>query len=84
MSAQNPLVGAELIDCAKSNAKLGSTIAARQCGYGEDKIAFRIALEVACREMGIAFEGLDSLVTGQQTVQAASGIQIAPDNASQL
>ncbi|MBE9031366.1 hypothetical protein IQ266_16655 [filamentous cyanobacterium LEGE 11480] len=84
MSAQSPLTGITLVDCAKSNAKLGLTIATKQCGYGTDNVAFQLALQQSCKDLGIAYDGLDSLITEQQVMQMSQGVEIAPDNASDL
>lgn len=80
------LQGIELIDCAKANAKQGLTVAAQQCGYGDNISLFRKNLIQACQEIGVDIEQLSDLVTDQQMVKESPGtsIEIAPDSNTQL
>lgn len=62
MSANKPLTGLTLIDCAKANAPQGAEVAARLCGYGEDVSTFRQALIQAGEDAGITLTGVDDLI----------------------
>lgn len=84
MASSAPLKGIELVDCAKANAAQGSSVAAELCGYGEDVAQFKQELQQACQQMGIEISELSDLITEQQVVREAGGIEIAPDTPSQL
>lgn len=57
-----PLQGAELISCAKANAKHGVASTAKVCGYGDDHEAFERNLKQACEEARIHIQSLGDLV----------------------
>ncbi len=57
-----PLYGAELISCAKANAKHGLASTAQVCGYGDDHEQFEQNLKQACEEARIHIQGLGDLV----------------------
>ncbi len=84
MSSSFPLTGLELVNCAKANATDGASVAAQQCGYGEDITAFRAALKVACADMAIEVESIADLITPQQRIMTEGGQSIAPDTYANL
>lgn len=85
MNQPKPLKGLDLVDCARSSATQGLTAAAQQCGYGSDTDGFMAALKAACEEMGLHhIQSLDDLVTEQQRVQSAGGLEIAPETGGEL
>ncbi|NJO44038.1 MAG: hypothetical protein HC769_28660 [Cyanobacteria bacterium CRU_2_1] len=84
MSSPKPLMGIELIDCAKANAKQGVTVAAELCGYGENTATFQQELQQACQQIGVEISELSDLITEQQMVRQRGGIEIAPETPSQL
>lgn len=61
MSANKPLTGVILVDCAKANAKQGLPVAAEQCGYGNNLDEFLSALQSAGDEMGLDIQELKDL-----------------------
>ena len=84
MNTSKTLTGIDLIDCAKANAKQGISVAAKQCGYGEDIKKFQKSLEQTCQEKGIDVNQISDLITDQQLVQEYGGIEISPDSKSSL
>jgi hypothetical protein len=84
MASSVPLKGIELIDCAKANAAQGPEVAADLCGYGQDLTTFQQELRQACQQIGIEVSELRDLITDQQIVQQAGGIEIAPETQSEL
>ena len=79
------LQGIELIDCAKANAKQGSAIAAKNCGYENNIDLFRENLNKACQQIGVNINELDDLITDQQIAKEKRKVQeVAPDTASDL
>ncbi|MGK7927862.1 MAG: hypothetical protein AB4290_21930 [Spirulina sp.] len=66
MVDQSTLIGTDLIDCAKANARLGLAVATRHCGYGEDSDRFLATLKHSCQEIGVNIEKLEDLITEQQ------------------
>ena len=62
MTSPKLLQGIELLDCAQANAKSGLSIAAHQCGYGDDIEAFSKNLQKAAREKGIHISNLKDLI----------------------
>ncbi len=80
------LQGIELIDCAKANAKQGLTVAARQCGYGENISLFQENLTKACQKIGVEIEQLSDLITDQQLVKESrrKTIEISPESNTDL
>lgn len=77
LSGEEPLTGAELIDCARANASQGLEVAAQSCGYGEEVGKFQEALRQAGERAGLEIRCLADLI-GQ------SGIEVAPDTLSSL
>jgi hypothetical protein len=84
MASSERLTHLDLIDCAKANAQQGVAVAAYLCGYGQDVDTFQQALRDACHQIGVDITELSDLVTEQQNVRQAGGIEIAPDTASEL
>ncbi|MEM7595179.1 MAG: hypothetical protein AAF383_27395 [Cyanobacteria bacterium P01_A01_bin.83] len=79
------LQGIELIDCAKANAKQGSAVAAKQCGYDKDVDLFTKNLHQACQEIGVDINELKDLITDQQIAKEnRQVIEVAPDTNSDL
>ncbi len=84
MPSPTPLKDLELVDCARANAKQGITIAAKQCGYGEDLNTFSEELKQACDRMGIQINELSDLLTPQDNLISTNSQIIAPDTPSEL
>ncbi|HHP7231631.1 MAG TPA: hypothetical protein ACFCUY_12335 [Xenococcaceae cyanobacterium] len=85
MTSNKQLEGIELIDCAKSNAKEGTEIAAKQCGYGQNLELFTEKLIQACQEIGVDINELSDLITEQQIAKRRrKSIEIAPETKSDL
>jgi hypothetical protein len=84
MTPEQPLKGITLIDCAKANAKQGTEIAAKLCGYGSDLTRFERELTQACQDIGIGISALTDLTTDRLRIGQEKGLEIAPDTASQL
>ena len=84
MASPTPLLGTDLIDCAKANAKQGIETAAYFCGYGNNLNSFRQELQKACEHIGVEFHELTDLITPQQTLLEKGGIEIAPESNSNL
>ena len=82
MATSPPLHDSELIDCARANGSKGIQLAAQRCGYGEDLAAFEQALHQAGKQIGVEIQGFQDLITDQR--QQESGVEIAPDNPTQL
>ena len=79
------LQGIELIDCAKANAKQGSTVAAKNCGYDDNIGLFTENLNKACQQIGVNIKELDDLITDQQIAKEERKTQeISPDTVSDL
>jgi hypothetical protein len=83
MAATAPLIGSELIDCAKANAKFGVEVACERCGYGSDTAAFERALKQAGEHIGVQIASLKDLDTDTRR-PAPTGVEIAPDTPSEL
>ena len=83
MTSPTPLHGTELIDCARANANQGMEVAANQCGYNGDIVTFERELQAAAHQMGIKLHGFQDLMKTPETPQP-SGIEIAPDTATEL
>lgn len=60
------LQGAELISCAKANAKHGLASTTKVCGYGDDHEAFERDLKQACEEARIHIQSLSDLVNQEE------------------
>lgn len=85
MASAKPLLGTELVDCARANAKQGIETAAYQCGYGDDLNTFARQLRQACEEMNLQVKELSELITDQDLIlQLGTGEVVAPDTASEL
>ncbi|HEY9853198.1 MAG TPA: hypothetical protein V6D28_27245 [Leptolyngbyaceae cyanobacterium] len=84
MASSTPLMGTDLIDCAKANAKQGIETAAYLCGYGKNLDNFKQNLVQACDNIGVQVYELSDLITDQQTVKESGGLEIAPETPSNL
>lgn len=85
MASAKPLLGTDLVDCARANAKQGIETAAYQCGYGEDINKFARELRQACEQMNLQVKELNQLITDQDMIiQIGNGEIIAPDTSSEL
>lgn len=84
MASSTPLKDTDLIDCARANAPQGVAIATQLCGYGDDINTFQQELKKACERIGVKFNGLNDLITDQQSVIEHGGVEVAPDTASEL
>ncbi len=84
MASSTPLMGTDLIDCAKANAKQGIETAAYLCGYGKNLDNFKQNLVQACDNIGVQIYELSDLITDQQTVKESGGLEIAPETPSNL
>lgn len=67
LSGEEPLTGAELIDCARANASAGVATAAKLCGYSTDLDRFQSALTATSQEMGIAAKSFKSLLNNDRS-----------------
>jgi hypothetical protein len=83
MASPTPLHGTELIDCAQASAKQGISVAAQQCGYSNDIETFQRELTVALEQMGIKNKDFEALLK-TIVLEPKSGIEIAPDTATEL
>lgn len=84
MASPTPLIGLELVDCARANAKQGIETAAQLCGYGEDINAFSRELKLACDDMGVTVNELSDLITDQDNLINTEGEIVAPETSTQL
>ncbi|WP_036478316.1 hypothetical protein [Myxosarcina sp. GI1] len=84
MTAPEQLQGVELIDCAKANAESGLSVAAKQCGYGDDTEAFKQNLVRACQKIGVEIEQLSDLVDNDKLPAEQARSTISPDTTSEL
>jgi ATP-dependent protease HslVU (ClpYQ) peptidase subunit len=81
MTSLTPLVGTELVDCARANAKQGIQTAAKLCGYGDDLNRFAQELRKACQEMNLQVKELSDLITDQDMIlQIGVGEIVAPED----
>jgi hypothetical protein len=83
MASPTPLHGTELIDCAQASAKQGISVAAHQCGYHDDIDTFQHQLTGALAKMGIKNKDFEDLLK-TIVLEPKSGIEIAPDTATEL
>ncbi len=81
MAATAPLIGSELIDCARANGKKGVEIAAERCGY-LDVPSFEAALHAAGEHIGVEINSFTDLIKPPSNQPA--GVEIAPDSSGQL
>jgi len=85
MTSAKPLIGTELVDCARANAKQGIEIAAYQCGYGDDINTFANELRKSCEQMNLQVKELNQLITDQDMMlELGTGEIVAPETASEL
>jgi hypothetical protein len=85
MTSPKPLLGTDLVDCARANAKQGIEIAAYQCGYGDDINSFTHALRESCQTMNLKVRELNELITNQdKIIELGTGEIVAPETSSQL
>lgn len=84
MASPTPLIGLELVDCARANAKQGIETAAYLCGYGEDINTFSRELKRACDDMGVTVNELSDLITDQDNLIKIEGEIVAPETSTQL
>ncbi|AHJ27232.1 hypothetical protein PN465_06565 [Nodularia spumigena CS-584] len=85
MTSPKPLLGTELVDCARANAKQGIKIAAYQCGYGDDVNTFARELRESCEKMNLKVKELNELITDQDMIlELGTGEIVAPETASEL
>lgn len=84
MASPTPLIGLELVDCARANAKQGIETAAKLCGYGEDINAFSRELKLSCDDMGVTITELSDLITDQDNLINTEGEIVAPESSTQL
>ncbi len=85
MSERKQLEGIELIDCAKSNAKQGLEVAAKQSGYQQNLQMFTEKLIQACQEIGVDINELSDLITDQAIAKKQrQTIEIAPETNTKL
>lgn len=82
MAASQPLIGTDLVDCARANSKAGLELAAQLCGYGKDITSFQNELEKACLAMGITIYGFSDLIPKDKS--SDSGIEFAPQTSSHI
>jgi hypothetical protein len=83
MASQAPLVGSELIDCARANSERGIEIAAIRCGYGEDIAAFERQLQKAGEHIGVKIHSFHDLNDTPNDLKEPE-IVIAPESATQF
>ena len=84
MTSPTRLIGLDLVDCARANAKQGVETAANLCGYGSDLNGFRSELQKACEHMRIEFHELSDLIKDQPTAVSLDGITVEPDSPGEL
>ena len=61
LSGEEPLIGSELIDCARGNSYTGIENTATLCGYANNIQDFQSALKQACEEVGLDMVATKSL-----------------------
>jgi hypothetical protein len=61
LSGKEPLLGQELINCAKGNAFSGIVNTAKLCGYNSDVEQFQVNLNRAAEELGLDINSINSL-----------------------
>lgn len=82
MTSPQQLHGIDLIDCAQANAKSGLSIAAEQCGYGDDIKAFQNELQKASSEIGIHVSSLNELILNAHRIGREK--EFAPDSSGRI
>jgi hypothetical protein len=83
MASEAPLVGTELIDCARANSNQGIEAAAQRCGYGDDLATFERELQKAGEYIGVEIKSFQDLSDTQENLKEPR-IVIAPDSPTQL
>ena len=61
LSGKEPLMGEELVNCAKGNAYAGVQETAKLCGYVSDIESFKNNLNQAVEDMGLEIKSIKSL-----------------------
>lgn len=61
LSGKEPLMGQELINCAKGNAYSGIVNTAKLCGYNSDVEKFKTNLNQAVEDLGLDINSIKSL-----------------------
>lgn len=61
LSGKEPLLGEELINCAKGNAFSGIEETAKLCGYASDIESFKTNLKEAVEDKGLDINSINSL-----------------------
>ncbi|CEJ47216.1 hypothetical protein [Umezakia ovalisporum] len=85
MTPSKPLVGTELVDCARANAREGIESAAYQCGYGDDINSFARQLRESCEKMNLQVKELNELITDQDIIlELGYGEIFAPESSTEL
>ncbi|MEM7757636.1 MAG: hypothetical protein AAF298_05895 [Cyanobacteria bacterium P01_A01_bin.40] len=82
MTSPKPLHGIDLVDCAQANAKSGLSIAAQQCGYGNNIEAFQQELQQASNKIGIHIDNLNELILENQKIEQKQNF--APDSSGRI
>jgi hypothetical protein len=82
MSNPTKLVGIELVDCAKANAREGMAVACQRCGYGDNHPTFEAELRKACEAMGVKLDDFTDLL--EDPNQEKLGVEFAPESLGQL
>ncbi|MGK7915659.1 MAG: hypothetical protein AB4038_08940 [Prochloraceae cyanobacterium] len=82
MKSTIKLHGIELLDCAQANAKSGLSTTAKQCGYGNNLLAFQKELQKAGSEIGLQISSLQDLIL--ETKQIVQGKDFSPDTSEQI
>ncbi len=82
MTSSKQLHGIDLIDCAQANAKSGLSVAARQCGYGNNIKAFQNELQKASGEIGIHISSLNELILDAHKIEREK--EFAPDSSGRI
>jgi hypothetical protein len=83
MASPTPLIGAELIDCARANGNQGIEVAAQRCGYGEDIATFELELQKAGEHIGTEINSFADLIQTPKD-KRNTGVVFAPESPTQL
>jgi hypothetical protein len=84
MASPTPLHDSELLDCVIANSKSGITVAAQNCGYGDDLERFQIELQKAGDAIGVDIQQFTDLNHLSRRESGQAGIEIAPETPNQL
>ena len=63
LSGKEPLVGEELVNCARANASAGLMKTTKLCGYSTNIEQFQSALKQAVEKMGIDINSFKALIS---------------------